>query len=110
MELLEEAKRGNKKAYKELTDPIEIKLYKTARLYFKQEPEVLKAVKHTLKELYKYIINVKTDDMLIAWAVKILIKYSDNKVAEYKKVKNGKKSIILKFTIQNINFTEEILY
>lgn len=87
MGLLEDAKHGNKNAYKELTDPIEIKLYKTARLYFKQEPEVLKAVKHTLKELYKEIVNVKTEDMLMAWAARIIIRYSEEKVKEYSKSK-----------------------
>lgn len=90
MGLLEEAKRGNKNAYKELTDPIEIKLYKTARLYFKQEPEVLKAVNFTLKELYREIINVKTEDALMMWGAKILIKYSENKIQEYRKSKKWK--------------------
>lgn len=91
MELLQEAKNGNKQSYKELTAPIEIKLYKTARLYFKQEPEVLNAVKYTLKELYKEIVNVKTEEMLIVWAVKILIKYSNQKVAQFSKSRVWKK-------------------
>lgn len=91
MDLLEEAKQGNKKAYEELTAPLEIKLYKTARLYFKQEPEVLKAVKHTLRQLYKHIINVKTEDMLMAWAIRFLVKYSDTKITKYANTSSWKK-------------------
>lgn len=91
MSLLEEAKSGNKIAYKELTGDIKIKLYKTARLYFKQEPEVLKAVKYTLKLLYKDIKNVKEEEKLIFFAISILLKYSNEKIMEYSKSKKWKK-------------------
>lgn len=91
MNLLDESKKGNKEAYKELSAQIEIKLYKTARLYFKQEPEVLKAVNYTLKNLYKDIKNVKSEEELIYWAVLILQKYSTQKIVEYSKNEKWKK-------------------
>ena len=91
MDLLEEAKKGNKNAYKELIAPIRIKLYKTARLYFKQEPEVLNAVNYTIKNLYKEIRNVQNGENLMFWAVAILIKYCNQKNIEYSKSEKWKK-------------------
>ena len=91
MDLLKEAKRGNKKAFQEIAIPIEIKLYKTARLYFKQEPEVLKAVKFSLNKLYKEIKSIKTEEDIIVYALAILIKYSNQKVSEYSRSKTWNK-------------------
>lgn len=91
MSLLEEAKKGDKIAYKDLIVELRIKLYKTARLYFKQEPEVLKAVSYTLKKLYKDIKNVKDEYSLTLYAINILKNYCEQKIIEYSNNRKWKK-------------------
>lgn len=80
MELLIEAKKGNKKAFQELVEPIQIKLYKTARVYFSIEEEATKAVKDSLKTLFKEIINVNTEEDLLYLGLKFLIESSEKKM------------------------------
>lgn len=88
MELLLEAKKGNKEAFKELIYGLEIKLYKTARYYFISEEDVLYVVKISLKKLFQEIINVKKEEQLLPFAIKILIKYCEE--THLKKSKNKK--------------------
>jgi RNA polymerase sigma-70 factor (ECF subfamily) len=77
MELLLEARKGNKEAFKELTEDLEIKLYKTARYYFSNEEDIIYVMQKTLKELFKEIVNVKTEEHLMPLAIKFLIKYCE---------------------------------
>ena len=53
MELLLEARKGNKEAFKAITEDLEIKMYKTARCYFTLEEDVIKVMQISLKHLFK---------------------------------------------------------
>ena len=88
MELLLEARSGNKEAFKELIDDLEIKLYKTARYYFINEDDILYVMQISLKELFKEIINVKKEEQLLPFAIKILIRHCEE--TRLKKSKNKK--------------------
>lgn len=76
-ELLTRAKKGDKKAFEELIQPIEIKLYKTARVFFTVEKDVLKVIKETTKEVFKEIVNVKNEHALLCLSLKFLIQISE---------------------------------
>ena len=73
MELLEEARKGNKEAFEELINDLEIKLYKTARIYFTDEEDVINVLQVSLKKLFKEIVNVKKEEQLMPFALKLLI-------------------------------------
>lgn len=73
MELLAEARKGNKEAFEELINDLEIKLYKTARLYFTNEEDVINVLQSSLKKLFKEIVNVKKEEQLMPFAIKLLI-------------------------------------
>lgn len=77
MELLLEARKGNKEAFKELTAGIEIKMYKTARVYFTREEDVIHVMHIALKHLFKEIVNVRKEEQLLPLAMKFLIKYCE---------------------------------
>ena len=87
-DLLVKAKSGDKLAFEELIEPIQIKLYKTARLYFFVEEEVTDIVKKTLKIVFKEIVNAKTEKDLLILGLKFLVR-SCEKTA--KKRMNNKK-------------------
>lgn len=78
MDLLSEAKKGDREAFKELTKDLEIKLYKTARYYFMNEEDVIQVMKFTLKKLFSEIVNVKKEEQLLPFAIKILIKHCED--------------------------------
>lgn len=87
-DLLTKAKSGDKQAFEQLIEPIEIKLYKTARLYFFVEEEVTNIVKKTLKIVFKEIVNAKTEKDLLILGLKFLVR-SCEKTAK-KRVNNKK--------------------
>ncbi len=86
MELLEEARKGNKEAFEELIEDLQIKLYKTARYYFTDEDDVIYVMQISLKKLFKEIINVKKEEQLMPLAIKFLIKNCEE--VHLKKSKN----------------------
>lgn len=88
MDLLLEARKGNKEAFKELTEDIEIKLYKTARYYFTNEEDILYVMQVSLKHLFKEIINVKKYEQLLPLGMKFLIKTCEE--VRLRKSKNKK--------------------
>lgn len=88
MEVLQEARKGNKDAFKQLTEDLEVKLYKTARYYFTNEEDVIYVMALTMKKLFKEIVNVKTEEQLVPLAMKFLIKYCEE--IHLKKSKNKK--------------------
>ena len=77
MELLLEARKGNKEAFKAITEDLEIKMYKTARCYFTLEEDVIKVMQISLKHLFKEIINVRKEEQLLPLAMKFLIKHCE---------------------------------
>ena len=89
MELLEEARKGNKEAFEELIEDLQIKLYKTARYYFTDEDDVIYVMQISLKKLFKEIINVKKEEQLMPLAIKFLIKNCEE--VHLKKSKNKKR-------------------
>lgn len=76
-ELLLEARKGNKEAFKKLTEDLEIKMYKTARCYFTLEEDVIHVMQISLKHLFREIVNVRKEEQLLPLAMKFLIKYCE---------------------------------
>ena len=76
-ELLLEARKGNKEAFKALTEDLEIKMYKTARCYFTLEDDVIHVMKISMKHLFKEIVNVRKEEQLLPLAMKFLIKHCE---------------------------------
>lgn len=74
MDLLTEARKGNKEAFQELVEDLQIKLYKTARYYFTDEDDVIYVMQISLKRLFKEIVNVKREEQLMPLAIKFLLK------------------------------------
>lgn len=93
MELLEEARKGNKEAFEELIEDLQIKLYKTARYYFTDEDDVIYVMQISLKKLFKEIVNVKKEEQLMPLAIKFLIKNCEEVHLKKSKNKNWLKHI-----------------
>lgn len=98
MELLLEARKGNKEAFKAITEDLEIKMYKTARCYFTLEEDVIKVMQISLKHLFKEIINVRKEEQLLPLAMKFLIKHCEEIYLKKAETQNGL-TILMMMTI-----------
>lgn len=73
MDLLLEAKKSNKKAFYELVKKYNHVFYKLARIFFTNDEDIYPVIKKSLSQTYKEIVNVKTEDEFLCWALKLLI-------------------------------------
>lgn len=78
MELLNEIKKSNKKAFNSLVSNHHHILYKTARVFLKNDKEVNWAIQKSLEKSYQDIVNVKTEEDFLPWLLSNLIEISKN--------------------------------
>ncbi|MES9682617.1 sigma-70 family RNA polymerase sigma factor [Gottfriedia acidiceleris] len=72
-EKINQAKKGDSKAFQELIDVEKEKLYRTAYLYVKDENDALEIVQETVYKAFIAIKNVKEEQYFSTWLTRILI-------------------------------------
>ncbi len=110
-ELVEKARKGDKKAFTELMVLYESDLYKIARSRLKDENDICDAVQETMIIAFQSIKKLKNPKSFKSWIIKILINQS-NKIYRYE----NKRKIVSFEEIENdmidefnIEDTEQIL-
>jgi RNA polymerase sigma-70 factor (ECF subfamily) len=73
MNLLEEAKAGNKDAFEQLILNNQYAIYKTARVFFQEESEINLCLERTFYVSYKEIRSCKSEDNFLVWILNQLI-------------------------------------
>lgn len=73
MDLLEQAKLGNKEAYEQLIQINKYAIYKTARVFFQEESEINLALQKTLYNSYREIKSCKSIENFSIWILNQLI-------------------------------------
>ena len=74
MDLLQEAQKSNKQAFNQLVEKYNHIFYKTARIYFITDKDILTVLENSLSETFRDIINVKTEKEFLCFSLKILLK------------------------------------
>lgn len=102
-EIVEEAKKGNEKAYDKLIISIEQEMYLIAKTQLKNEEDISDAIQETILLCFKNIKKLRNNAFFKTWIIKILLN-------ECKKIykKKMKKTISLEEeNIENLIKTEE---
>jgi len=73
MNLVEEAKLGNKEAFQELIEENKLKMYKVAKSILKNEDDVCDAIQNALMSAYTNLSKLKNNQYFSTWIVRILI-------------------------------------
>jgi RNA polymerase sigma-70 factor (ECF subfamily) len=73
MNLLEEAKAGNKEAFEQLILDNQYAIYKTARVFFQEESEINLSLERTLYVSFREIRSCKSEDNFLVWILNQLI-------------------------------------
>lgn len=102
IELVIQAKRGNKEAFSILIKSIQNDLYKIAKTRLNNDYDIADAIQETIINAYKYIKKLKDLSGFKSWIIKILINEC-NKI--YKK-KSKEKEIVEKKYIEYIDYTD----
>lgn len=104
MDLLQEAKKSNKKAFNELIEQYNHIFYKTARIFFISDDEIYKVIESSLAQAFRELINVDTEEEFLCWTLKILIskceKLKDKNSKDINKQINSKQT--------SINITDKV--
>lgn len=87
IELIKEAKEGNKEAFTDLIYEMRHDLYKIARMRLSCDADIEDAVKETIIETFKSIKKLRKDEAFEKWIIKVLINKC-NKIYRKKKKYN----------------------
>lgn len=85
MDLLSEIKKSNKGAFNELASRHHHILYKTARIFLKDDKDINSVIKETLAISYQDIFNVKEENDFLPWLLQNLIPRAQKKAEENRK-------------------------
>lgn len=77
-ELVEKARRGNKKAFELLAEKVRDQLFKTALLQLRNEDDALDAVQEALTKAYINIGTLRQSKYFKTWIVRILLNECHN--------------------------------
>ena len=87
MDLLTEAKKGNKESFNKLVESYRHIYYKLARLYFRNEYDVKIVVEKTLHYVYKNLVEAKTEYMFLTWSISVLLDQAELQQQKYEAAK-----------------------
>lgn len=73
MNLVEEAKLGNKEAFHKLIEDNKLKMYKVAKSILKNEDDVCDAIQNALMSAYTNLSKLKNNQYFSTWIIRILI-------------------------------------
>ena len=73
MNLVEEAKLGNKEAFHKLIEDNKLKMYKVAKSILKNEDDVCDAIQNALMSAYTNLSKLKNNQYFSTWITRILI-------------------------------------
>ena len=87
MDLLAEAKKGNKESFNKLVESYRHIYYKLARLYFRDEYDVKAVVERTLHYIYKNLVEAKDENMFLTWSISYLLDQAEIQQQKYEATK-----------------------
>lgn len=87
IELIKEAKEGNREAFTKLICDIRHDLYKIARVRLSCDADIEDAIQETIIETFKSIKKLKNNELFEQWIIKVLINKC-NKIYKKKKRAN----------------------
>lgn len=73
MNLVDEAKLGDKEAFNKLVDENKLKMYKVAKSILKNEDDVCDAIQNALMSAYKSLNKLQNSQYFSTWLIRILI-------------------------------------
>ena len=88
--LVEKAKKGDKKSFSKLIASIQLELYNIARIKLNDEDDINDVLQDTVLDIYKGLKKLKDNRLFKTWSVKILLNNCNNIL----KKKYRKKNII----------------
>ena len=90
MNLVEEAKLGDKEAFNKLVEENKLKMYKVAKSILKNEDDVCDAIQNALISAYTNLSKLQNNQFFSTWLIRILINKSyDSAKENQKRYTNG---------------------
>ncbi len=83
-QLIEKAKKGSSRAFMTLVESMRTQMYRTALMQLHNEHDALDAVQEALIKAFQNIKNLKRNEFLKSWIIRILINECHN-IQRYKK-------------------------
>ena len=77
-ELVEKAKKNDKRAFAELVTSIEKELYLIAKAKLKNDDDIGDAIQETIYKSYKNIKKIRDNSIFKTWVIKILLNECNN--------------------------------
>ena len=76
MELLKEAKGGNREAFDKLLEEYRHIFYKTARIYFREDYSATAVLEKTIHDLYRNLVDCRNEYEFKLYGIELILKYS----------------------------------
>jgi len=76
MELLKEAKGGNREAFDKLLEEYRHIFYKTARIYFREDYSATAVLEKTIHDLYRNLVDCRNEYEFKLYGIELVLKHS----------------------------------